>query len=112
MGSVKNINDSSKPSHYDDFLKNLLFKEEQTMIVFFGDHQPMIDKQFYSDILGEDITELSSVQNTRTYRIPYFIWANYDAEIEVPKEASINFLPGILIDAANITSKEWFTFTG
>ena len=84
---------------------------DDTMIVFFGDHQPMIDKDFYSKLLGQDFSSVTVPENSKLYKIPYFGWTNYDADIEVPEEASINYLPNIILNAAGVAKNDWFNFT-
>lgn len=77
--------------------------EEDTIIVFFGDHQPMLDNEIYRKLCGED--------DWKKYQVPYFIWTNFDSDITVPKEASINYLPNIVLDTAGIEKNQWFSFT-
>ena len=99
----------------DDATKKLIdyfsSVDEDTIIVFFGDHQPMIDQQFYSDVSGKDKTNWEIEDESKIYEIPYFVWTNYDSNIEVPAEISINYLPNVVINAAGIPSNEWFEFT-
>lgn len=66
----------------DDALEYLIeyFRsvEEPTIIVFFGDHFPTLDSEFYSNLLQEDLGTVTVEQSLPIYETPYFIWANYD----------------------------------
>ncbi len=68
-------------------IKSLLsyFKEqdEKTVIVFFGDHQP-------NDYTVQEIN--GAKEEYERYRVPYFIWANYDIEDATGQETSANYL--------------------
>ncbi|MGN0671807.1 MAG: sulfatase-like hydrolase/transferase, partial [Anaerovoracaceae bacterium] len=86
--------------------------DDDVMIVFFGDHQPMIDGDFYTEILGEDFYTLEGENQMKVYEVPYFIWTNYDSDYAVPEKASINYLANIMLDAAGIKKDAWFTYTG
>ena len=70
---------------------------EDTIIVFFGDHQPSLTG-FYKTVTNEDIK----------YKIPYFIWSNYEMNMgNIPDEISINYLPSIILHEIGIADK-WF----
>lgn len=85
--------------------------DEDTMIVFFGDHQPMVEKDFYTELVGVDYYDFTLEESINTYKIPYFIWTNYEATYEVPEETSINYLPNVMLNAAGLEKDAWFTFT-
>lgn len=71
--------------------------DEETIIVFFGDHQPGLTS-FYNDLTEESLK----------YKIPYFIWTNGSYKIEeFPKETSMNYLPAIITEMLGIED-EWF----
>lgn len=93
-----------------EFLSYFENVEEDTMVVFFGDHQPMVDTEFYSELIGTDFYEFSLEERARTYQIPYFIWTNYEADFDVPEEMSINYLPNTMLSAAGLEKGSWFGF--
>lgn len=71
--------------------------DEDTIIVFFGDHQPSLTS-FYDN----------SKNGINEYKVPYFIWSNYDnIELDIPEEISINYIPSIVLEAVDIKDK-WF----
>ena len=67
--------------------------EEDTVVVFFGDHQP-------TDSVVRDIWELNGVdsynlteeQECLRYQVPFAVWANYDIEEQTEVMTSANFL--------------------
>lgn len=86
--------------------------DEETVILFFGDHQPLIDTDFYTDIIGKDYFKLTIDEQALTYQVPYFIWTNYETDHDVPEKTSMNYLPHILLESAGIPENAWFAFTG
>lgn len=101
----------------DEALKTLIsyFEsvEEDTVILFFGDHQPMIDNGFYEDIYGKSYDTLSVEERKEVYAVPYLIWANYDLNKEAaPAETSNCYLSSILFDVGNIPKSTWINMIG
>lgn len=64
--------------------------EEDTVIVFFGDHAPGFVNQICNTTGRE--TEM------RLYRTPYMIWTNYENEYESYGDFNISYLSSVLID--------------
>ena len=66
---------------------------EDTMIVFFGDHQPntyVTDPVLQNN--GRDPGALSEEEMLSRYQVPYVIWANFDLEEKTGQETSANYL--------------------
>ena len=64
-----------------DYFKNA---DEETVIIFFGDHQPSIHDSAtaYNGMLGLTSPENSAEMNEKlTYTTPYVIWNNFDTDI-------------------------------
>lgn len=87
-------------------LKNLIsYFEEETepvVILMFGDHQP-------SDYITNVIRRICGVEEPQTteeiqqgYRVPFMIWSNRELEPAYYDGISVNYLSGILMEAANI----------
>ena len=76
--------------------------EEDTVIVFFGDHQPKLGNEFYATILGKKVSQLTQEENMQRYAVPYVIWANYDIEEKDYGEISLNYLSTVAMDAADM----------
>jgi hypothetical protein len=82
--------------------------EEDTIILIFGDHQPLIDVDFYGKVYGKDYESLSIEELKEIYAVPYLIWANYELDKAVaPEETSICYLSSILFEVGNIPKSKW-----
>ena len=85
----------------DEALKNLIgyfeAADEETIIVFFGDHQPSLSN-IASKFYGLD--DYSTVEDQQAkYAVPYLIWANYDIDCDrATSVTSINYLSSWLLD--------------
>ena len=74
--------------------------EDDVVIVFFGDHQPSLGDSFYREIEGSSADSLDAQQNR--YKVPFFIWANYDMEETYVECTSLNYLSSYVYQAAGI----------
>ena len=70
------------------------------MIVFFGDHQPRMSEMFYETIGGTSADTLDEQQ--KRYKVPFFIWANYDIAEDYIDCTSLNYLSSYVYDVAGI----------
>ena len=91
----------------DSALRELLTyferQEDPVVIVFFGDHQPKLDNDFYDRIKNKPKSEWNAEDNLSMQVTPYLIWSNYDFEGEAENEdLSINFLQQKFMRAAGI----------
>lgn len=75
---------------------------EPTVIVMFGDHEPGLSNAFYSSILGKDLNTLTDEENMELYKVPFFIWANYDIEEAYIEKTSLNYLQSIMLKVAGM----------
>lgn len=85
----------------DEALKNLISyfeaADEETVIVFFGDHQPSLSN-IASKFYGLDDSSTVEDQQAK-YAVPYLIWANYDIDCDrAASITSINYLSSWLLD--------------
>lgn len=91
----------------DTAVENLIgyFSEadEPTMIVFFGDHQPTnsVIKPIWK-LNGKSADTLSDAEEALRYKVPFFIWANYDLDTETNVETSANYLSARVLHAASL----------
>lgn len=86
-------------------------QEEDTIIVFFGDHQPT--NSVISPIWklnGKSAGTLSLEDEALRYKVPFFIWANYDISEESNVETSANFLGNKVLKAAGIPLSDFRCF--
>lgn len=74
---------------------------EDVVIVFFGDHQPKLSEEFYTEAAKSFPEILQEKQNR--YKVPFFIWANYDIEEKQVKGTSLNYLTTYIYEAAGIS---------
>ncbi|MCM1054623.1 MAG: LTA synthase family protein [Bacteroides sp.] len=79
-------------------LNELSEREEKTVLLMFGDHQPRVS--FTSPFLAnQDLVD--------RYITPFFMWANYDVEWSVPEFVSPNFLSIYLKQNAGLPLTSW-----
>ena len=69
---------------------------DPVVICVFGDHQPRVEQAFLEDVHGGAFDDLDS--EMLKYKVPFFIWANYDIEEKRDVETSINYLSTHLLD--------------
>ena len=77
--------------------------EEDTVIVFFGDHQPAdsVVRDIWN-INGVDEMALTAEQEHARFQVPFVVWANYDIEEQKDVETSANYLGALMFDWCNI----------
>ena len=66
--------------------------DEQTMVVFFGDHQPPLSREFYEKLYGKALDSRTIEEVFQEYQVPFFIWANYDIPEQEGLVISSNYL--------------------
>ena len=90
----------------DDAIRRLIGElqdfEEPTVVLIFGDHQPGVEKEFFEELYGRSLEDLTKEEYTRRYMVPFMIWANYDIEEETGLRSSPSFLSGLLLDTAGL----------
>lgn len=70
--------------------------DEKTIMLFFGDHQPNVNQDYWYQVKdGYDA-------DTASHVVPFFIWANYDIEEKSGIETSPNYFESILLDVAGM----------
>ncbi len=86
------------------YLMNYFSKVDKPVIIcFFGDHQPVLDNEFESELVSnkkEYNNSDLSVQE-RYYAVPYFIWSNYKIDNTIAKNNT---------DGKNITSTNYLGY--
>ncbi|MBQ9550852.1 MAG: LTA synthase family protein [Lachnospiraceae bacterium] len=99
----------------DDAFKELIEaykdKERDTLIVFFGDHQP---EAATFDVMWEENgkywDDLDTEDYVNTYRVPFVIWANYDIEEMSGLETSANYLGNLVLKEAGFSLPPYRAF--
>ena len=94
----------------EDLVDYFSQQEDPVVILFFGDHWPNLEEEFYSLLLGENTDDLSFENVMREYQVPFLIWANYDLEGEEIEAVSLNYLSGLLLRAADLEGTDYTNF--
>lgn len=81
---------------------------EDTIVLFFGDHQPNLEAEFYTEIGGLAAGGMNA--QMQKYKVPFFIWANYDMEEKNVDCTSISFLSRYLLEAAGLPVTPFYRF--
>ena len=82
--------------------------KEPTVICMFGDHQPNVETEFISELLGvKDLSSLTIEQEQKRYTTPFYIWANFDIEEKIIPRLSVNYLSSLLLDIAGLELTEY-----
>lgn len=105
--SLMKLSDQATERLVDYFAK----EEEDTVIVFFGDHQPT--DSVVNPVLklnGTSSSSLSTEEEALRYQVPFFIWANYDIDEESGLNISANYLASRTLDAAGLPKPGYFSF--
>ena len=90
----------------DKALENLItyFKgvDDPVEIVFFGDHQPGLCNDFIKLLNGKGNSGLTEQELENLYKVPFFIWTNYETDAQTVDVTSLNYLSTLTIERANI----------
>ena len=76
--------------------------EEPTIILFFGDHQPYIENGFYSEVMGQSISDMDDETQQKRYISRFVLWANYEIPTGWIDEISMNYLSTLLLQVAGL----------
>ena len=81
-------------------------QEEPTIILIFGDHQPVIYSDFHDAMMsaaGDDNFDVYQ----KKYMVPFIIWANYDIPEADIEKMSANYLSSYLLKIAGVRGTEY-----
>ena len=79
-----------------DYFKGV---DEDTIVVFFGDHQP-------NDAVTSSIVQTQENDYNR-YQVPYIIWANFDIDSASNADTSVNYLAANVLKAAGVQTSDY-----
>ncbi|MGN1205280.1 MAG: LTA synthase family protein [Lachnospiraceae bacterium] len=88
---------------FEDLITYFAGQEEDTVIVFFGDHQP--SDSVVEPVLkqnGKSGSTLTEEEQKDRYVVPFVIWANFDIEEADGVEISANYLSELVLSAAGL----------
>ena len=90
----------------DEAVKNLISYfskvDDPVEIIFFGDHQPSLNSNFYPILNGKGLTGLTEDELEKLYTVPFFIWTNYDTPEETVDITSLDYLSTMALERAGI----------
>ena len=84
--------------------------EEPTMILMFGDHQPQVVTNFYTEVLGGDFEKVDIATAQQRQEVPFLLWANYDIPEAEGVTTSLNYLSSLLMETAGLPLTEYQQF--
>ncbi len=98
-------------SSVEELLDYFAAQEEETIVVFFGDHQPAdsVAEPIWN-LQGKNGSELTDGENALRYEVPFFIWANYDIEEQTGIEISANYLSTLLLEITGLPMPAYQTY--
>lgn len=76
--------------------------DEKVEVVFFGDHHPGLNSDFYRQLNGKGLSGLSLQELQDLFTVPFFIWTNYESEEKEVEITSINYLSTMALEKADI----------
>lgn len=89
------------------YFKNV---KDPTVIVMFGDHQPGLSDSFYEKIMGVHPDNLAREQSMERFKVPFFIWANFDIEEQYVERTSLNYLQSMMLDITGMKKSGYNKF--
>lgn len=85
-----------------DYFKNV---DNEVMLVFYGDHFPNLDRDFYEELHGGEFENID--QQQLMYKVPFFIWTNYDIEEKQEELTSLNYLSNYIFEISGLQIPEY-----
>lgn len=81
--------------------------DEPTIILLFGDHQPYIENGFYSEVMGQSISQMDDETQQKRYITRFVLWANYEIPTGWIDEISMNYLSTLLMQVSGLELTEY-----
>ena len=75
---------------------------EPVVVAFFGDHQPAVEDEFFEELYGKSLDDITTEEQTRMYTTPFMIWANFDIKEETDVRTSPSFLSNKVMEIAGL----------
>lgn len=100
------LHESDKALEY--LLSELARYPEDTVVLFFGDHFPQVEGDFFLEAHGGELETLS--ERMLQYQVPFFIWANYGIPEQAVTCTSLNYLGRYLLEAAGLELPPYYRF--
>lgn len=90
------------------FFGELEALEEDTVVLFFGDHFPQVEGDFFQEVHGGKFETLS--EQMTQYQVPFFLWANYPIFAGTVDCTSLNYLGRYLLETAGLELPPYYRF--
>lgn len=91
--TLQNITDKA----FQSFIEKMEEEDREVIILYYGDHQPM---------LGDNDYNILDVESK--YAVPYVLWSN-KRELKTFENISMVYLPALLLENTNNDRNGWFT---
>lgn len=85
-------------------------QKDRTLIVFFGDHEPKLESEFYDEIM-KTYNKGNQYYNLKKNNSQFFIWANYDIKEVSNVKISANYLSSLILDTARLPKTAYVKYT-
>lgn len=83
---------------FQNFIETLSDLNREVILLYYGDHQPMIP-----------VSDYQTIGIQEKYEVPYVLWSNKQ-ELTTYQNIDMNYLPILIMDAANITYNSYFQY--
>ena len=81
-------------------------QKEPTIILIYGDHQPIAFAPIHDDMPGEGVSTYMDVFQKK-YEVPFIMWANYDIKETYVDKMSANYLSSYLLQTAGLEGTQY-----
>lgn len=85
-----------------EFLTELENYDEPVVVALFGDHQPAVEDEFFEELYGKSLDDITEEERTRMYTTPFMIWANFDIDEAENVRTSPCFLSNMVMETAGL----------
>lgn len=100
------LRESDKALEY--LLTELEKLPEDTVVLFFGDHFPRVEDDFFQEVHGGAFETLP--EKMEQYMVPFFVWANFDIPEQTVECTSLNYLGRYLLETAGLELPPYYQF--
>ncbi len=92
---------------FEELLDYFAQVEEPTIVLMFGDHQPFIEDSFYSEVMGQSISQMDDETQQKRYITRFILWANYDIPEGWVDQISMNYLSTLLLQVTGLEMPDY-----
>ena len=85
-----------------ELLTELENYDEPVVVALFGDHQPAVEDEFFEELYGKSLDDITEEERTRMYTTPFMIWANFDIDEADGVRTSPCFLSNKVMEIAGL----------